>query len=634
MAPVLQVSSVYRTPIFTLQIATSEVKKVYGAVYHGASASWRFPAFFPAHSFVLSDLHKVVPNLELSEEASNHVTELDKTPVLPSEFSFVTDPYQHQIDGLLHLSQYLRAGLFYSPGLGKCKVTVDLQRLTGDHSLILCPRVMLHTWAEEFGKHGNIDDIVVIDGYNPKKKQQRIEEAINTDPVATIVTYKMASLNYEKLIKIPYSLIVADESHQMKAPYAQRTKAARALAGRAYRRVLLSGTPSLGSPFDMYAQLRFLGKYFCAEHWWAFRKMFGVFPAWQKDEAKPTMVLGFKNLDLMSERVNLVCLRKTKEECLDLPDQDIIDIKFPIYGSQKKTYNNLILERCDAAGFVVKDALEEGTLDQSAGTTLAPYVYVPEVISLLNKLDQLGSGFMYQTQRNPRLCDGCKYVHDCVENKISPYTSKCQMAPKAPNNVVNSLKKNARLDELVGLLETVLEDASNKVIIWASYKEELDQVEKAVKKLKVKYVRVEGGMSSAELNKCKVQFNSEPACRVYVGQVSTGIGITLNAANYTIYYNLPWSLEHYLQSLDRNYRIGQDRKVTVYRLIGRHTIDESKAIALDQKMDFSNLVTMRSMCAVCPEMVRCTKHNIEIYDSDCIYDRTMLRDTAQVRLIP
>ena len=637
MVPVLQISSVYRTPIFTLRVdlgLANEMKKVYGAVYHGDSTSWRFPAFFPVHSFVLSDLSKVVPNLELSEGTAAHVAELGKPAVLPIEFSFVTDPYQHQMDGLLHLYKHLRAGLFYSPGLGKCKVTVDLQRLTGDHSLILCPRVMLHTWAEEFGKHGNIDDVVVVDGYSPKKKQQRIQEAIGTNPVATIVTYTMASLYYEELIKIPYSVIVADESHQMKTPFAKRTKAARALAGRAYRRILLSGTPSLGSPFDMYAQLRFLGKYFCAEHWWAFRKMFGVYPAHEVNEARPKILLGFKNLDIMNERVNLVCSRKTKEECLDLPDQTVIDVRFPVYGAQKKAYNNMIMERCDAAGSVVKDALEEGTLDQAAGKTLQPYVYVPEVISLLNKVDQIGSGFMYQTVKNPRLCDGCKHVHDCVENEVSPYTQKCKIIRKLPAPTVNSLKKNARLDELVGLLETVLEDEANKVIIWASYRVELDQIEKAVKKTKVGYVRVEGGMTGATVQQCMAQFNNEPACRVYIGQVSTGVGITLNAANYTIYYNLPWSLDHYLQSLDRNYRIGQDRKVVVYRLIGRHTLDEAKATALEQKIDFSDLVTKRSMCATCPEISRCLKHKIEIYDDDCVYDRTMLRDTAQVRLIP
>lgn len=634
MPPTLQLSSVYRTPIFTLRDNSSRVKNAYGAVFHGATKSWRFPGFYPVHAFVLSDLRKIIPELVLSEVVKQHVAELEEAPTVPSEFSFVTSPYQHQREGLLHVHRHLRAGLFYSPGLGKCKIIVDLLRLTGDHSLILCPRVMLRTWAEEFEKHGDITDVIVIDGSTKKKKMARVAEAQATDPVATIITYTSASLYYDDIIKIPYSVIVADESHQMKTPFAKRTKTATALAQRAYRRVLLSGTPSLGSPFDMYAQLRFLGKYLCGEHWWAFRKMFGVFPAWQREEARPTMVVGYQNLDLMNKRVNLVCLRKTKEECLDLPEQHILDVSFALYGKQKKVYNTLVLEHCDAAGASVKDALEEGTLDQTAGSKFPPYVYVPEVISLLNKLDQVSSGFLYQTTVNPRLCDGCTDVHSCTEEEIRPYTSRCTQVSKAPPTVVSSMKINARLDKLTGLLESILEDPDNKIIIWAKYKSEIDHVEKAVKGFKLEYVRVEGGMTSVALATCRNTFNTDSKCRVYIGQVSTGIGITLNAANYTIFYSLPWSLEHYLQSLDRNYRIGQNRSVTVYRLIGLHTLDQAKATALSQKMDFSNLITVRAICATCPEINRCFKFKIQPFDADCIHDRTMLRDTAQVRLIP
>jgi SNF2 family DNA or RNA helicase len=149
------------------------------------------------------------------------------------------------------------------------------------------------------------------------------------------------------------------------------------------------------------------------------------------------------------------------------------------------------------------------------------------------------------------------------------------------------------------------------------------------------FVRVQGGMSRDKLVEAMQLFNTDPVYRVYLAQVSTGVGITLNAANYSIYYNLPWSLEHYLQSLDRNYRIGQTRKVTVYRLIGRHTLDESKARALDQKIDFSALVTSSSVCATCPDYyTRCNKHKVKLYDTACKYDRTMMRHTATVRPIP
>jgi SNF2 family DNA or RNA helicase len=633
--PTLKLDDVYGTPIFTLQGAPPTVKSVYGAIFNGPTKSWRFPAFYPVHQIVLGDLKKALPSLVLSPEVNAHVQRLEQLRSLPDDFSFITPPYQHQRDGLLHLYRYIRAGLFYSPGLGKCKITVDLQRLTGDKLLILCPLVMLGTWAEEFEKHGNIRDVLIIDG-SKKEKLARIAKAQAQAPTATIVTYTVASLYTDDLLKIGYNAIFADESHQLKTRFSNRTKAATALAARAYRRVLLSGTPSLGSPFDMYGQLRFLGTYFCPEDWWKFRKMFGVFPDHEKDEAVPKMLLGFKNLDIMNDRVRLICLRKTKEECLDLPDQQIIDEVFPISHEQKIAYNDVVRDKAYGAGLALRENILEGSLSFEQGTTVAPHVLADEPIVVLGKVDQISSGFINLTTDNPALCTKCPHVHDCVAKEIKPYTQFCHIVKNRAPVVTHRFKHNSRLEHCTGLLETILEEPENKVIIWANYHPELDDLEKAVSGLGYGYVRVHGGFTREKLQQCMHKLNNDPDCRVYIGQVSTGIGVTLNAANYTIYYNLPWSLDHYLQSLDRNYRIGQKRKVTVYRLVARHTLDEAKVKAVDLKMDFSKLVTTTNpLCATCPDFYkRCQKYNIKLYDPDCKYDRTMLRHISSVRPIP
>jgi len=626
----LETAKIYNTPVFVLRTSDRALDQVFGATYHGPTQSWRFPAFEPVRKSVLADLRKTIPDIVVPVEI-----EAEDLLVIPDDFSYITPPYQHQKDGLAHAYQYLRTGLFYAPGLGKCKIVADLLRLTGDSALILCPRVMLHAWVAELEKHGGITDCVVLDGTGKVKKTAQLTAAISKTPRITITTYSTAALYHESILRIGYSVIVADESHQMKSPFSNRTKAAQALATRAYRRILLSGTPSLGSPFDLYAQLRFLGHYFCSEDWWSFRKKFGVYPAWEANENVPKMLLGFKNLDLMNERVNRVCLRRTKEECLDLPDQTILDRKFPLMYSQKKEYNNLITERADAAGYGVQKELLAGTITNATGPALPPHVIADETITLLGKLDQLNSGFLYKTTKNPRLCDGCSNVHACTVAEIRPYSPRCLVVQKEPAPTVYLTKENARLEELGGLLDELLEEETNKVIIWANYRVELDHVESAVQERKVGYVRVEGGVPALELKARVASFNEDAKTRVYIGQVSTGIGITLNAANYTIYYNLPWSLEHYLQSIDRNYRIGQERKVTVYRLIAHYTLDESKAAALDQKIDFSNLVTTRGICATCPEYAkRCAKYGIKLYDDLCIHDRIKMRETAQVKLIP
>ena len=629
----LDIIYVYSTPVFTIE-GSKSLERVYGATYHGKSRQWRFPAFAPVYARVLADLQIVAPSIKLTPVAQEYVNSLAGPAVLPEDFQFITKPFAHQLQGTLFAYKYPRAGLFFSPGLGKCKITVDLQRLTGTKFLVLCPKVMLDTWKEEFERHGNIKDVVVISG-SKKDKIKSIARAQETTPIVTVVTYTSAALYAEELIKIEYDGIIADESHQMKSPFSNRTKATQYLATRAYRRVLLSGTPSLGTPFDLYGQLRFLGKYFCAEDWWSFRKKFGVFPAYEATEKRPKIVLGYKNLDLMNERVNYVCLRKTKEECLDLEENTVIDIKFPLFSQQKKQYNDLVITRGDAVGSMLRDKMLDGELSHSDGKELSPYVIADEPITLLGKVDQISGGFLTKTTVNPRLCDGCPSAVKCSVSEVSPYTSKCTVAPKKGVTVIEPNKHNARLEQFDALIDTILEDESNKIIVWTVYHRDMDNIETVLKKRKVGYVRVDGKTSSKLLKVYRDKFNQNKECRIYLGQVATGIGVTLNAANYTVYYTLPWSLEHYLQSMDRNHRIGQTRKVTTYRLIAHYTIDEAKAAALDQKLDFSNLITSKHVCATCPEFARrCVKYGIKPFDDDCIHDKEVIRETASIRTIP
>ncbi len=634
--PTLELGSVYGTPVLMLRTTDTVAKKVYAGSYSGHDSTWRFPAFYPFHRIVYRSLKEHFPALQVPEHVRLHLQRQEHVPTLPDDFRFITPPFDHQKLGMLHLYRCLRAGLFYSPGLGKCKITVDLQRLTQDKLLVLCPRVMLQSWKEEFQKHGEIDDVIVLRG-TKEEKLALIQEAVARPPVATVTTYATAALYAEQILKIGYNCIVADESHQLKTYNSKRTLAATALAQRAYRRVLLSGTPSLGSPYDLYPQLKFLAKYLTPETWWAFRKKFGVFYAWEENEAIPKTVLGYKNFELINKRCQLVALRRTKEECLDLPERQIIDVPFDVEDDQRSTYNQLVETRQLLKGARVREQLLAGKLTVADGPELDEYLICDETITLLNKLDQMGSGFVHLTKKNPGICNNCGNVETCSFADIKPYTRECKVVQKDPPAPVHRVKKNARLDALKDLLETILQDPDNKVIVWANFIQELNDIESVVKECAVEYVRLQGGLSHAEMDRAVSSFGSkgDGSVRACIGQVSTGVGITLNSANYTVYYNLPWSLEHYLQSLDRNYRIGQKRKVVVYRLIGRHTLDESKSKALDQKIDFSRLVTASSVCATCEDYYsRCHRFNIKLYDDACKFERAMMRETATVRRIP
>lgn len=628
---VLHVTTLNHTPVFYLEGPLSpRIEDVYGATFIRARQQWFFPAFAPVHAKVIADLKKVVRGLTASPAALAHLAELKAPRAMPEGYTYLTEPFAHQREGVEWLYKHPRAGLFYDPGLGKCKITVDLQRATGDMMLIMCPAVVLKTWAREFVRHGAITDTVVISG-SPARKKELIQRCIDAPPAAVIITYESAVRLVSLLVNIPYRCIVADESHRIKAVNSIRTKAALQLSERAYRRVLLSGTPSLGTPLSIYAQLRFLGNYFAAETWIDYKKTYAVYPPEELRAGKPKTIVGFQNLGELAERVGEVCLRKTQDECLDLPEQRIIDIEFEVSRQQRALYNRVVEDQGDDAGVAVQHALLDNQLSQLSGARLStPYLLAREPVTQLGKLEQITSGFVHRTYDNPGFCNGCAKLVDCVEQRIRPFTRRCSYETK-PTQEKEFLEDNARLDALEDLLVDLLEDSKNKIIIWTRYLAELDIIAALLKKLSAPFVRVQGGMKTELFEKAMQDFTDDAGIRVYLGQVASGIGVTLNVANYMVYYSLPWSLEQYLQSKARNYRIGQTKKTTVYRLLAVDTTDETKAKSLDQKIDIEALIT-----GEVTGNPSCEKHAEIRPDpkAPCTCDGTVTRLIAKIKPIP
>jgi SNF2 family DNA or RNA helicase len=408
---------------------------------------------------------------------------------------------------------------------------------------------------------------------------------------------------------IDFQIITADESHNLNNLSSQQTKAALALSKQASRRYLMSGTPTLGDPRHLFPQMKFLSPAIIPEDWLKFSDMFLVRSPWNK-----RMVTGFKNLNILNDRVNRIAVRKTKEECLDLPERTIIDVPVELSAEQKKLYNALVSD-------MTADLQEYFDSE----TTLA----VQNAAVLLNKLAQVTSGFVIDSQKKADICDTCPHLVKCVDENIQPYTARCQVVQKAPPGALNLLKENPKLEVLEGLLDKILANEKSKVIIWGLYHAELDTITELLEKRKLKFVRGGEGNVQQKID----AFNLDPECKVYLGQVATGIGITLNAATYMIYYSLPWSLGQYLQAIDRNYRAGQTEKVTVYRLLAEFTVDRFKAVALSEKKDLSSMLTKKIACATCERQDACMRNNVEIFDPGCLYQRSVRRTVAKPRLL-
>lgn len=676
------------SPVFLSPNDHPSFTRVYGAVTRADLSRWQFPAYPPFGQLVVQDLRRVAPDMAYSPEARAHIEYLTRLPQLlaekdlPTGFSFVTKPFEHQIEGLSWAYHYPRLAILWDMGTAKTKVMIDLKRaLPGKRMLVFGPPVTVQNWLEEMRVHGPELRAVALQGSPAHKRKilrqyadydvmvasygtartlalprlhkktllriqgaQRAGKSITrsglehlvrtvrllSDPERqihyveewergmTLVEAKErvreeAALTPQWLIDVPYDIITADESHNIKDVRSQQTKAMLALSVKAPRRYLLTGTPSLGNPVDMYAQMKFLSPAIFPEDWFKFSDMFIVRSPYNK-----RIVTGYKNLNLLNERVQRVAIRKTKAECLDLPPRMIIDKTFDLSSEQVRLYNTLTSAMSvDFASF----------FEGGPGSALE----IQNAAVLLNKLSQVISGFILESPTKP-VCDGCPHLSSCVEQRVQPYTNKCVVAPKAPPSQVHTMKENPKLDALEELLDGILVEPGNKVIIWAVYKAELNAIEARLKSRKVGYVRVDGSNSGDVQTRVK-QFNTTDSCRVYLGQIATGIGITLNAATYMVYYTLDWSLGTYLQSLDRNYRAGQTEKCTVYRLLGRKTLDQYKAAALEQKRDISAILTNKLACIGCGKRFECLTNKVELFDPGCVYQRSARRAIAKAEII-
>lgn len=640
------------TPVFMASGQHPTFSRPFGATWDDVRALWMYPAFFPASDKVVADFNTISSEVDvvLSDATQQHVKALDavrdnlKARFLPPAFSFATKPYEHQIDGLCHVYYNMRAALFYEQGLGKSKIAIDLVRLlraTGVQTtaLVLGPRVTVQNWGREIDFHSDRQVSWVTLTGTPKQKRAIIERAAAEGVDIVLSTYDTARSLVDLLVaQLPYGLLVCDESHNVKSWRSNRTKATWEIAQKASRRVLMTGSPTEGNPVDLYGPYKILGDCFMPENYFAYRKKFVVTLG-----PNSPIVTGYKNLDVINARTVFLGSRRTKEECLDLPERTFVDVEYALSDTQGVTYNEIVATLgIDPA--VIAQLVHTLRVGARPDDVVLPPPEVPPAMELphraaaLVKLMQVTSGFLIKNEKDPAYCDTaenggpCRHMQVCVDNGIKPRTPRCEVDKTPWPRSVSMFEENPKLDALMETLESILVGPTHKAIIWCVHVDEMDLVCARLTQAPIGHVRLDGNVQDVQT--LIDSFNLDPDVRVFVGQVAMGVGITLNAAAYVIYSSLPVRLLQYTQSLDRNHRIGQTQKVTVYRMLGNGTLEAMVAHLLDHKIDVDSLLTNKIECALCPHSIRCLNDGIEPFGDGCIHPRRVSRPTVKARVLP
>lgn len=142
----------------------------------------------------------------------------------------------------------------------------------------------------------------------------------------------------------------------------------------------------------------------------------------------------------------------------------------------------------------------------------------------------------------------------------------------------------AKFRALDELLPSYL-DAGEKIVLWSFYRATLDALEERYGSLGL--VRIDGSVGDGARRRESIRsFQEDDGTRVFLGNpAAAGAGITLHSARIAIYESFSNQAAHFMQSLDRIHRRGQERDVSYVVLLCEGTIEETEYDRLLHKAD-------------------------------------------------
>jgi SNF2 family DNA or RNA helicase len=467
------------------------------------------------------------------------------------KYKFKTKPYQHQLKALELSWKKSYFAYFMEMGTGKSKVLLDNIAMLYDQgkidgALIVAPKGVIGTWYnQEIPIHlpDHIENVTVLWQANITKGQSRkLGTLFKTGEELHILVMNVEAFSTQKGVDFAAKFLVShnclmamDESTTIKNPDAKRTKNICKLAPSAKYKRILTGSPVTKSPLDLYKQCDFLqSELLDHSSYYTFRTRYAVMRTANFGGRSVQIVVGYRHLDELAEKLKVFSYRVLKDECLDLPPKTFMKRIVKLTPAQEKVYKQM-------------KHLALAEMEGKQMTTAT-------VLTQLMRLHQITCGHF-----------------------------------RADDGTIKDIKNN-RITELLDTLDEI----HGKVVIWAHYQYDVETIVKHLKKeygdncLVTYYGKTP--MKERQSNIKKFQDLESPV-RFFVGTTQTGgYGITLTAASTMIYYSNGYDLEKRQQSEARIDRIGQKFPMTYIDIMAEDTIDERIVKALRKKINIATQI--------------------------------------------
>ncbi|KKN32606.1 hypothetical protein LCGC14_0812290 [marine sediment metagenome] len=463
-------------------------------------------------------------------------------------------PFKHQVIGTNTLVNSPVFALFDDMGVGKTKQIIDAACILFevgqiDTVIVVCPSVVKEVWLDpEYGeiqKHTWVPSRVL---HFHSQGTMEILRKNNKELLWVITNY--AFLRQDQHLKqliqeisVLKKFLVLDESSFIKSRTAQQTKACLKLRKTCARVVIVNGIPVASSPLDLWSQFRILHTAILPfRNFYHFRSCFAVMGGWQNRQ-----IIKWHNLEYLQKLIKPWMLRRTKEECLDLPP---------------KLYTTLEPEMTPVTYRLYKEMRDDmvAWLDTLSSVANQP------IVKIL-RLAQLIGGFL----------GGVEEVERIVTVEVG----------------------REKLDALkTWLMEKKQTDPDLRVLIWCRFRRELIRCARELEfdpKLQFKVFTLCGGQTLQD-RKAGIREFTSPRLKgpvAMVGQPQAGgFGLNFTSCHTVIYMSNDFNLLTRKQSEDRVHRKGQQKAVLYVDILargpkGQKTIDHKIRRVLQKKEEIA-----------------------------------------------
>ncbi|GMH49541.1 hypothetical protein TL16_g00544, partial [Triparma laevis f. inornata] len=473
----------------------------------------------------------------------------------------------YQLEGLnwmIHLrSKGLNGILADEMGLGKTLQSISIlayvrsMRINGPH-LICVPKSTLSNWMNELARW--CPALRAVRFHGPKDERALfVEKYFNNKAAAdsnfdvVVTTYEIANMEKKALAKFSWEYLVIDEAHRLKNEASMFATTVRGFHTK--NRLLLTGTPLQNNLHELWALLNFLlPDIFSSadqfDDWFNFDR---------KAEQEQLSLDAFEDkfgdlaegnlLEKLHSVIGTYILRRLKDDVeKSVPPKEETILNCPMPLMQKKQYRAIYEKNIKLL------AVDNGN------SVRGP--------SLMNVAMEL------------RKCCNHPFLIDLKQDWIDGGGDK----KDEKGYMSAACGKFKFLDKLLPKLFS----GGHRVLMFSQFVMMLDVLEDYLYYKGYDFCRIDGSITGPKRQAAIDRFQGKKSSMATTGQtdksklpfvmlLSTragGVGINLTAADTCIIYDSDWNPQNDLQAQARCHRIGQTKKVTVYRLVTMNSYEE------------------------------------------------------------